>query len=342
MESSLVRANCSGRANGFGVLRLALAIAIFAFHSYTLTVGDVQGMVWQAQVAARLILPAFFAVSGYLVAASLERCTSAAEFLGLRALRILPALAAVTLATALVLGPLLTSRDLAAYFADPAVPRYLQNILLTPRYALPGLFDTNIRSGIVNGALWTIPLEMACYVLLAAMALLARRGLTPLLLLLPGAILVFDLPFGLPREFALAFVTGALLLRCERHVPLHGMLGAAALLAAFWLVTDPARGPLAALPLAYGVVWLGRLSVPAWLTRADYSYGLYLTGFPLQQAFLHMFPGLANWQWLLPLVLPPALACAALLWHGVENPLLSRKHEILARLAGRPATVRAA
>lgn len=342
MESIAVRAARLGRANGFDLLRLALALAVFAFHSFTLSHGEVHGMIWQGEVAARLILPGFFAVSGYLVAGSLARCTSLWLFLGLRVLRIVPALAVVTMATALVLGPLFSDRGAGAYFADPAVPRYLRNILLDPQYVLPGLFESNVRSGIVNGALWTIPLEMACYGALALLAAVTRgRALTPALLTAVLAILLLGAPDGMPPEFALSFLGGVLLFRLGHLVPMHGVLGAVALLAAFWLITDPARGSLAVLPMAYGAVWLGLHRLPAWMTRADYSYGLYLAGFPLQQSFIHLFPHCPQWWMLLAAVLPLALGAAALLWHGVENPLLSRKHEILARLAPRPVPVRA-
>jgi peptidoglycan/LPS O-acetylase OafA/YrhL len=340
MESIAARSARLGHANGFDALRLGLAAGIFAFHSFTLTTGQVHGMAWQGEVAARLILPGFFAISGYLVSGSLAWCATLRLFLGLRLLRVLPALAIVTLATALLLGPLLTERTLVAYFADPGVPRYLQNMLMMPHYVLPGLFDGNVRPGIVNGALWTIPLEMSCYGALAALALAFRGRLFLLLTALVPLIFLFGTPWDLPRDFALSFVTGILLFRCSRHVPVHGMAGAAALLAAFWLVTDPARGPLAAPPLAYGAVWLGLHRIPAWLTRADYSYGLYLCGFP-QQSFIHLFPAQAAWWTMLAIVLPLSLACAACLWHGVENPILSRRHEILARFAGRFAPLRA-
>ena len=329
-ESLAARAARPGRCNGFGVLRLVLAVAIVAFHSYTLTHAAISGMVWQAQVAARLILPAFFAVSGYLVAGSLARCRGVGHFLVLRALRILPALAVVVAATALLLGPLLTSLPLAAYFADPAVAVYFQNIVALPRFDLPGLFQANLRSGVVNGALWTIQLEVMCYVLLAALAVVARgRMLTPacaVLLLL----LLFPLHAAVPAaDFLACFAAGVLLQRTARRVPMHPLAGVLALVSAFWLVTDPARLTWAVLPLAYGAVWLGTRQVPAALTHADYSYGLYLSAYPLQQTVLHWLP--AAWWLLLLIALPVGLAAAALLWHAVERPILARKRAIAER-----------
>jgi peptidoglycan/LPS O-acetylase OafA/YrhL len=58
----------------------------------------------------------------------------------------------------------------------------------------------------------------------------------------------------------------------------------------------------------------------------------------LQQGIAALSPGLAWWTEL-ALSLPLASLCAALLWHGVERPLLSCKHEFIARLSRKPVRV---
>jgi peptidoglycan/LPS O-acetylase OafA/YrhL len=342
------RAQALGHANGFDGFRFVLALGIVAFHCCTLTAGGTAGMSWPIETAARLILPAFFILSGYLVASSLARCGTAREFLLLRLLRIVPALTAVTIASVLLIGPLLTSSDLRAYFSDPRVPGYFQNILGLQRFELPGVFEANPRAAVVNGSLWTIQLEMICYGLLAALSLLSRGRLLDLLLIVWGGLLLFpNIPFvglalaWLPaKDLVLGFAAGALLYRYARRVPLHPLGGLVSLLLAFCLVRAGGYAVLAVLPLAYGVIWLATRRIPACLTRADYSYGLYLAAYPLQQAVIDLFPGIAWWG-VLATALPAALFCAALLWHGVERPLLTRKHEIIARLTGGPAPVRA-
>ena len=37
---------------------------------------------------------------------------------------------------------------------------------MIPRYTLPGVFENNLFPSIVNGSLWTLILEVICYVLL--------------------------------------------------------------------------------------------------------------------------------------------------------------------------------
>ena len=333
MESAAARMHACGRCNGFDGLRLALASGVVAFHSFTLTHGSADGMPPMVQAAVRLILPAFFALSGFLVAGSLARAGSLREFLLLRLLRLLPGLSLVVVATALLLGPLLTELPLRGYLRDPLLPLYFRNVWGQAEFALPGLFLHNPRAGVVNGALWTIPLEMACYSALACLALLPLRRLT--LLVLAVILLVPGLASAGQDLFA-SFALGVLCFAFRASLPLHPLAGLASLLAALLLAYWFAYMPLVAIPLAYGVVWLGCRRLPAWAARGDYSYGLYLCAYPLQQALLVLMPG-QSWMgnlaagWLL------SLGCAMLLWHGMERPVLDRKHELLARLGGRLA-----
>lgn len=342
------RARHLGHANGFDGLRFLLALGIVLFHGYTLAIGGTRGMFWPIETAAGLILPAFFVLSGYLIAASAARCGTVREFLLLRVLRVLPALMAVTFASVLLIGPMLTNLDLGAYFSDPRVPAYLQNVLGMQRFHLPGVFDANPRASVVNGSLWTIQLEMTCYGLLAGLCILARGKALNLFLIGWSVLLLFPtIPFAglafswLPaKDLVLAFVVGTLLYRFSDSVVFHPATGVASLLLAFWLARGGEYAALAVLPLAYGVIWLALRRIPVSLTRADYSYGLYLAAYPLQQAVIALFPGITWWNGL-AIALPLALLCAALLWHGVERPLLARKHEIVARLMGARAVVRA-
>jgi peptidoglycan/LPS O-acetylase OafA/YrhL len=65
-----------GRPAGFDYLRLALASGVIISHADWVTRGDVgSDAYWlsPAGSAARLILPCFFALSGFLVAGSFER-----------------------------------------------------------------------------------------------------------------------------------------------------------------------------------------------------------------------------------------------------------------------------
>src|ERR1700733_12268804 len=89
-------AQTGGHASGFDYMRLCLAPSIVCQHAGMTSYGmhaDVALFESPARPLFRFILPAFFALSGFLVAGSQERSRTLLMFLGLRVLRINPALA---------------------------------------------------------------------------------------------------------------------------------------------------------------------------------------------------------------------------------------------------------
>ena len=156
--------------SGFDALRLILAVGILCFHSTFVTRGD-DAVAWHLpyRPLSSLMLPMFFALSGYLVAGSFFRTETLAQFLTLRVLRIVPALFVEVVLCALVLGPTVTSLPLSDYFSAPEFRTYWFNVIGFIHYFLPGVFHENPLP-IVNLSLWTVPFELECYVGLAILA----------------------------------------------------------------------------------------------------------------------------------------------------------------------------
>ena len=334
----------AGHTTGFDDLRLALATAVLCCHSIDVSYGldfasDFENGPFRPVMAS--LVPMFFALSGFLVAGSLDRCQSIVSFIGLRALRITPALAFLTLLAALILGPLLTRLPLHAYAGDPLLPRYFLNIFGEIQYVLPGLFERNPWARTVNAQLWTLPYEMMCYIALAALALVGiyrRRQAFALMVVAANLILAAryaikaastgwsPLPVlpGLP--LVLAFLYGVILHLYRddiRHSPRLG-LAAGVLTAA--LLMHSAADYLVPLPIAYVTVWLGlmrlRPSLP--VRHGDYSYGIFLFGFPIQQAVTQLMgPRFQEWYWNIAAALPLTILAAIISWHAVEKPALA-------------------
>ncbi len=111
----------SGRPAGFDYLRIGLALSIICFHSVVTSYGDKAQdrfvNTWAGPFIL-LLVPMFFALSGFLVAGSLARTKTVVSFLGLRAIRILPALAVETLLSAFLLGAIFTALPLREYFTS--------------------------------------------------------------------------------------------------------------------------------------------------------------------------------------------------------------------------------
>jgi peptidoglycan/LPS O-acetylase OafA/YrhL len=334
-----------GRDNNFNLVRLFAAGLVLVSHSWPLTGTPGEPLERFAGFSlGHLGVDIFFVVSGFLVTGSLLARPLPA-FLRARALRIFPALAASAFGTALVVGPLVTALPLDRYIAAWDTWRFaLQNSATWPfgvRWFLPGVFLGNPGGPAVNGALWSLPWELTMYTLLAALGALtpAARARGTLVLAIAGAAvaahglneaLAITSRFELVQGFRLvALFFGAASLQClAARVPLRAPLALAALAA---LVAAMGLGGawhlLYAPALSYLVLWTAL--VPGGVLRlynrlGDYSYGFYLWQFPLQQWIVLRRPETTPPELVLYSA-PAALAVAALSWHLVEAPALSRK-----------------
>ncbi len=324
----------NGRSTGFDYLRIFLALSVILWHSFGLSYGTALKVPAGANILTAIldsILPMFFALSGFLVAGSLARNTSLVTFLGLRVLRIVPALAVEVLLSALILGPILTTATLYGYFTDARFYGYFLNMVGDIHYILPGLFQSNPFPDIVNGQLWTVPWELECYLVLAASAILGivnRRALFLVGVLVTCAVLgMWDARSGTlsGAPLLVGFLCGVAIFQYRDIIPWDGKLaalGAAMMLYFFWM--PGGSYILAGIPAAYLTVYLG-LANPgkiALLRGADYSYGLYLYGFTIQQSVARVFPWAHHWYLNLLLAVPIASLFAALSWRMVEKPAL--------------------
>ncbi len=329
---------------GFDYLRIGLSIAVLVWHSIGLSTSSLQHDIamWSGpfRFLPAAIIPVFFALSGFLVAGSLGR-TRLHQFITLRVVRLLPALAAEITLSALILGLAFTELPKLQYLTSQQFYAYFLNIVGDVHYALPGVFLDNPAGGTVNGQLWTIPYELECYlalIVLSVLTLVRRR----LLFTISVAVLSLALtarvfsghpvdPFGhMPgRMLVLCFLAAVSLYLYRDMVPYSGLLGVVSAIATVGLLQTPDTSYLAVFPVAYLTVWLGLTRPPA-IPFGDLSYGVYLFHFPIQQTILHVFPSVRSW-WLLVLVsLPLTAVCAWLSWTLIERPTLTRKKLILA------------
>jgi peptidoglycan/LPS O-acetylase OafA/YrhL len=329
-----------GHASGFDYMRLCLALSIVCLHSSITSYGrfaDQAMFDTPFKPLLRLILPAFFALSGFLVAGSLERSKTLGMFVGLRVIRIYPALAVEVLISAFIIGPLVTSATLTTYFTDPEFSYYLRNVFGDIHFLLPGVFEHNPLPLIVNGQLWTIPFELYCYAVLAGITVL---GLKKYRMLGPAFVVLIIVAYvfvTLSRHHG-KFVTyagalnGALLIATflaavsiylYRDVlpwtPAAGMISG--VLALISLDFQPYSDFFAPFPVAYFTVYLGLMNPSRRaLMGADYSYGIFLYGFAVQQTVVHFVPAAHFWLVNMLITVPAVVLVAAASWHFVERP----------------------
>jgi peptidoglycan/LPS O-acetylase OafA/YrhL len=342
--------------NNFDALRIIAALMVVFGHAYILS-----GRAAAEPLAAHtgvggfgeLGVSIFFVVSGFLVTMSFQRLGSAPAFLANRILRILPGLIVATGLTAWALGPFASTLAPGDYFTRPQTWLYpLRNGLLYPvTYALPGVFEHNPYPGAVNGSLWTLRLEFTFYLvipLLAWAGLLHRGGLSVLAAAAAGAYLAI-LAVGPAHAPAVAliaarnfylFSAGAALFAWRDHPALRSpaLLAVAGVVFIAALPFKPATPFLSPVVLPWLVVGLALKpirGVSAAARFGDFSYGVYIYAFPVQQAWM-AFAGperLGVWSFL-ALSLASILPLAAASWWLVERPALGLKAAVRIRLAG--------
>lgn len=340
-------ARANYRPAGFDYERITLALAVIAWHTIVVCYGPiVEKQIWVSpwRPMAYFIVPSFFALSGFLVGGSLER-NDLPSFITLRAMRIFPALAAEVVISALVIGPLVTSLPLRTYFTSRGFFTYFLNIIGDIHYVLPGVFLSNPSGGWVNLQLWTVPLELESYLAISLLSLLALHKRPRLLLVILTAICLAYMawqsvtgrypPFDVrpPGSIAvLAFLFGVSLNGLRNQIVFSWTLFVASVLIAWVSVSFQATAYLGPLPIAYATVFLG-LQNPernVIVAGADYSYGMYLYGFPIQQLIVYFAPWSRVWYInLIASVLVSGL-CAAFSWHVIESKVLARRKNAVA------------
>ena len=302
----------------------------------------------------------FFGISGYLIAGSASH-NSVGRYLWQRLLRIFPAFWVCLLVGGFVFGVIAWPREphpychglTACYFDSPTGPfQYVyHNFLL--RLNQPKIANT--PSGVPwpaswDGPLWTLFYEFSCYVLLAVLAAIGLLRRRSVVLVLASAMWTLELVVGLAAPTNLhytywayltlvpIFLTGSLVYLYREKIPDSGLLALAAAIVFFvspWLNFGRTWTPLGIAIYApqvlaplfvYPVLWLGiHLPFQKVGARNDYSYGVYIYAFLVQQ--LLTVYGVQRWGYLtwmsLSIVCTIPLAVAS--WWIIERNALKFK-----------------
>lgn len=327
--------------NNFDLLRLLFAGTVCLVHAYELS-GFQELGVFAKFLSSAVAVKAFFVVSGFLIFMSYERSTSLASYAGKRLRRIYPAYFTVVMLCALCLVAASTS-GIGDYFTFAWVKYVLANLafLNFVQPTLPGVFEDN-RMAAVNGALWTLKIEVMFYLSVPVFVYLFRKfSRLPVLLLMyfmsvayaalmtslagrTGSAFYLELGRQLPGQLSY-FMAGAFF---YYYLPVFERWAGWILAAAIAVLAGNSFLPMAVLEpvaLAAVVVFFGLfLYAGNFGKHGDFSYGVYILHFPIIQLLLQAgwFEG-RPWPFLLAVVVL-TMAGAIAMWHVVEKRFLFR------------------
>ncbi|WP_049821023.1 acyltransferase family protein [Kineococcus radiotolerans] len=328
------------RSNSLDVLRLVLAATVAVVHTTLLGFGH-QPRTGSTDLGS-LAVDGFFVLSGFLVAASYLRLNSLRRYLWHRALRILPGFWLSLLLTAAVIAPLLavlTGRSATSVFTGPdSALSYLSAnaALLMRQFGIAGLPGLGGAPDVLNGALWTLFFEAACYGIVAVLGVLGvlRRRRWVVLALLGGlwvltiaATAGFN-PLGseLMLRFAFVFLLGAAAHLFADRVPVRGSLAlVSVVLVVAGLYLLPDHRALAGPAFAYVVLYAVVRSPLRCNLRWDLSYGVYVWHWPIAQVLVAAGATAVTTVPFVLLSLAVTAVVAALSWNLVEHPVLGWK-----------------
>jgi peptidoglycan/LPS O-acetylase OafA/YrhL len=341
------------RRNNFDVLRLAAATLVLVSHSFVV-VGAAEPHVGHWPLGT-FGVEIFFAISGFLVAKSWFAQPRLRAFAVKRGLRIVPALAVTVFALAFVVGPAVSELSVGDYFRSSATYAYpVDNLAATASgdavgdvaHDPPGVFSS-APDGSPDKSLWTLPIEVRAYLVLALLGALGIIvGGLPLMLIgffalsIAPESITSTAGIGTALEFlrgadgeaaqlTAIFAFSALIYRYRARIALRADVAVVAAVALAASLGTPAERPVLLVAIPYLSLFLAYRSWGGLRTltaHGDVSYGLYLFAFPVQQVIVHVWGDSLPAPLLVALIAFPITYLLALCsWHGVEKRALRLK-----------------
>jgi peptidoglycan/LPS O-acetylase OafA/YrhL len=342
----------NSRSNNLNALRLLLATMVMASHAFSVSYGTVAGeplkrMTVGQETFGSLAVDLFFLISGMLVTASWFRSHSMSDYLRRRVLRIYPGFI-VALAFSATVAAFFSSGYRSHVLGDRGWARvFFSDSLTLDKISMywPSVYGSNPWPGDANSPLWSVQKEFICYLLVATIGMfcfLGRRWwifavwtatyalyIRHLLHAVPNwSDLQGNPTDGLADRFLSYFLAGVLVWLFRDKVRLTAW-GAAI---SFIVLCVSARF-VPAFSIAfvaagsYLVLWAGTkrpLGFTRWTQGTDISYGVYLYGWPVQEA-ISTVPALRSAGVNLLIAVPLTWALAFVSWHLVEHRFLRMK-----------------
>ena len=339
--------------NNYNLIRFVAAALVLYSHSFDLLgKGSEEGIrVFTGMISGgSLAVDIFFITSGFLITGSVLSRKSPLAFIWARVMRIYPALIVAMLFCVCVVGAYFTTFPLPEYFKHSVTWDYFKDnstLLALTKYHLPGVFMENTYPVAVNGSLWTLPYEVKMYGLVAiisyAMIALEQKMNRSFIKWVFLAISVTSLTYTLTKHvtyvagesyqgpgyrlFAMFFAGAASFYWKESIRVSHRWFVLSIAIFALTFSDKAMAYVCFTVFLSYWTFYLAY--VPGGVIRrfnklGDYSYGMYIYAFPVQQSVAALIPNVSVWQ-MTGIAFVVTMALSILSWHFVEKKCLRMK-----------------
>ncbi|MHB8481151.1 MAG: acyltransferase family protein [Nitrospiria bacterium] len=338
-----------GKDNNFNLIRFVAAFGVLISHSFVLATGSryAEPLAKSLDMTfGSIAVDVFFITSGFLVTGSLLTRKSTLEFIWARVLRIYPALLVMVILTVFALGLVFTTLPLSSYLTSRETYIYLlknMSLFTGITFTLPGVFEANPYSNSINSSLWTLPSEIKMYLVLASIWFVLRAvpgvrlgvfKFTIVFLAFSAAFSHVIVHFYFPSRgdfinFFFMFFTGAAYYVLKTFIPLSRSIFVFSVgLLVLSTMERHVFFLFYSLTLAYILFFIAY--VPSGYIRAfnrvgDYSYGIYIYAFPVQQSIAALVPGVTVGSMLAASSIV-TLGLATLSWHLLEKHSLRFKN----------------
>lgn len=302
----------NNKNNNLNLVKFIAALLVIISHAYAFAIGYEKKDFYYNITGGNgdlgaLAVYVFFFYSGLLVSRSLLGNGNLKRYIKRRTERIYPAFLTVMLSIVFIAGPIFTNLSLKDYFTGPDTYRYLRNLIFITEHNLPGVFGGNIYGTAVNGPIWTIRVEVFCYIMcyiLYAGGFLFNRNIGILVIMytlfagVMGAGEVLNIPGISAVVMPLTmFFIGMIYTRYSEKISMRCRYNviACACFSLFSLMHQVIFASVVFMPyiLCY-IAFSTKVVFKRLLKLGEYSYEIYLWGGFVGQAVTYMYGGRMN------------------------------------------------
>ena len=303
-----------GKNNNFNIIRFIAASLVLYSHSFALVTGSANseplknslGITW-----GYIAVDIFFITSGFLITVSYLSKRSIFHFIIARILRIFPALIMAIIFCVFVIGIYFTTLEKSEYLTNIQTYKFLikNSILLFGiEYTLPGVFYENPWKKAVNGSLWTLPHEIKMYAVLLITLLTATilnqnsfkfstKNLITFITATSITLLILSMKYSILdyntiRLFTMFFIGTSFYFHRKKIIISNKIFIVCIILLCISITNKTAFNILYIFIIPYIVFYLAYIpkgKIRYFNNLGDYSYGIYIYAFPIQQAIASTF-----------------------------------------------------